>query len=535
MKSQYISSALPLLLAAFFSFSSAASPHDDFLRCLSFSSNLSSSIANVVYTPNNASYSSILESRIENRRFSDSGTPKPLVIVTPLLESHIQVTIHCSREHGLQIRTRSGGHDFEGLSYIARVPFIVLDLINFRSVDVDVENRVALVQSGAILGELYYKIAEKSRTLAFPAGSCHTVGIGGYFTGGGYGVLFRKYGLAVDNIVDARLIDANGRILDRESMGEDLFWAIRGGGGGSFGIVLSWKLNLVTVPSTVTVFTIGKTLEQNAIKLIHKWQYIAPQLPPEMYFGISFSRTNSSQDGKKSVLASFTSLYLGGTEDLVALMHERFPELGLTSKDCIEMSWIESMLYHGLLQNQSVEVLLDRDYESSFTLPYYKGKSDYVREPIPESGLLGLWSRYSEDDAASGVIGFFAYGARMAEIPETATPFPHRAGVLYKIIYNVGWRQEDNINNGKYLRWIRRLYSNMTTYVSKSPREAYINYRDLDIGTNGIGNTTSYARASVWGRKYFKNNFDRLVLAKTMIDPENFFRHEQSIPPLRKR
>ncbi|GMJ06538.1 hypothetical protein like AT4G20820 [Hibiscus trionum] len=535
MESQYISLMLAFLFAAFLSLSSATLPHQNLLHCLSLSSNLSSSFARVVYTPDSSSYSSVLESRIRNLRFSTPDTPKPLVIVTPLITSHIQATIRCSREHGLRVRIRSGGHDYEGLSYVSKVPFIVIDLINFRSVDVDVENRVAWVQSGAILGELYYKIAEKSRTLAFPGGICHTVGIGGHLSGGGYGTLFRKYGLAADNVIDARLIDVNGRILDRQLMGEDVFWAIRGGGGGSFGIVLSWKLKLVPVPPTVTVFTVGKTLEQNAIKLIHKWQYVAPRLPHEMYFDISLNQINSTRDGKKTVLASFIAFFLGRTDELVALMHERFPELGITKKDCTEMSWIESIIYLGQIRNQPLEVLLDRDFQSPLTLPSFKSKSDYVKEPIPEIGLKGLWSRFSVKEAESGVIGFFSYGGKMDEIPESSTPFPHRAGNLYKIIYNVGWQQQDNINSDNYISWIRRIYSYMSSYVSKSPREAYINYRDLDIGTNNEGNTTSYARASVWGRKYFRNNFDRLVLAKTMIDPENFFRHEQSIPPLWKK
>ncbi|EOY23144.1 FAD-binding Berberine family protein, putative [Theobroma cacao] len=503
MKSPHLS-MLPLLFAALFSLSgpTSAQTHENFLHCLSLRSNDSSSISKVIYTQNNSSYTSVLESTALNLR-----------------------------KHGLQIRTRSGGHDFEGLSYVAEVPFVIVDLVNFRSIDVDVENEVVWVQSGVILGELSYGIAEKSRTLAFPAGTCHTVSTGGYFSGGGYGLLFRKYGLAVDNIIDAQFIDVNGRILDRKAMGEDLFWAIRGGGGGSFGIVLAWKLKLVHVLATVTVFSISKTLEQNAIKLLHRWQYISHDLPNEMYSSATLRRVNSSQDGKQTTQASFSSLFLGGIDGLVPLMQERFPELGLTTEDCIEMSWIESILYFGQLQNESLDILLDRSFKTPLISPSYKGKSDYVKEPIPEIALKGLWSRLSEAEVESVVVGFFAYGGMMDEIPETATPFPHRAGNLYKILYNVGWQEEDNINSESYISWVRGLYSYMSSFVSKSPREAYINYRDLDIGTNNKGNT-SYAQASIWGRKYFKNNFDRLMHVKTMIDPENFFRHEQSIPPL---
>ncbi|KAK9092257.1 hypothetical protein Syun_027168 [Stephania yunnanensis] len=176
----------------------------------------------------------------------------------------------CRRRYGMELKVRSGGHDYEGLSYTSDVPFVVVDMANIRSVDVDVEDGSAWVQVGATLGEVYYNIAEKSRTYGFPAGTCPTVGVGGHFSGGGYGALVRKFGLAADNIIDARLVNAQGEILDKESMGKDLFWAIRGGGGGSFGIVLSWKIKLVPVPQTVTVFRVNRNIEQGATALVHK-------------------------------------------------------------------------------------------------------------------------------------------------------------------------------------------------------------------------------------------------------------------------
>ncbi|KAK8587215.1 hypothetical protein V6N12_021721 [Hibiscus sabdariffa] len=531
MKFPEFSMLFTLVFAAFFSFSWASLPHQNFLHCLSLRSNDSSSFSKLIFTPANSSYESVLESTIRNLRFNSTDTPKPLVIVTPTQISHFQATIYCSRKHGLQTRTRSGGHDYEGLSFVAHVPFVVIDLVNFRSVDVDVENRVAWVQTGAILGELYYRIAEKSKTLAFAGGVFHTIGVGGHISGGGFGLLFRKYGTAGDNVIDAQFIDVNGRILDRKSMGEDLFWAIRGGGGGSFGIVLAWKLSIVSVPAIVTEFTVSRTLEQKAIELVHRWQSIAHDFPDEMYPTVALRSINSTQDGRKTVVASFGSVFLGTIDELLPLMQDRFPELGLSRQDCNEMSWIESILSESGFSNQPLEILLNRTIRTPISTPYYKIKSDYVKEPISKTGLKGLFSRLTDEAAASTTIVFFAYGGIMDRIPEDATPFPHRAGNLYKIFYNTGWLEENKVNSETHLDWARGTYSYMAPFVSKSPREAYINYRDLDIGSNNLG-YTSYEQASIWGRKYFKDNFERLAHVKTWIDQENFFNHEQSIPPL---
>ncbi|XP_038680033.1 berberine bridge enzyme-like 18 [Tripterygium wilfordii] len=523
-----------LLFLLLLSFSRAFSAEniDDFLECLSLYSEDSASISKVIYTPLNSSYSCLLNFSAHNLRFSTPTTPKPLAFVAPLAVSQIQTTVICAQKHGLQIRIRSGGHDYEGLSYVSDVPFVVVDLINIRSVTIDEGTSTAWVQAGATVGELYYKIAEKNRTLGFPAGVCPTVGCGGHFSGGGHGVLLRKYGLAADNIIDAQLIDVKGRFLDRNSMGEDLFWAIRGGGGASFGVIVAWKVKLVQVPAIVTVFTVSRTLEQNATKLVHKWQSVADKLDDNLFIRVILNRANSEQDGKKivTVQASFNSLFLGITSKLIPLMQQSFPDLNLTEQDCTEMSWIESTLYFPGFPVEYPIALLNR---TDPDLRFFKAKSDYVKEPIPESALEGLWERFYEQEAVGAVLIFHPYGGRMSEVSESNLPFPHRAGNLYEIQHLVYWHEEGNEASQKYISWMRRVYGYLAPFVSKNPRAAYINYRDLDIGTNKKGGKlTSYKEARIWGVKYFKNNFDRLVQVKTRVDPANFFQDEQSIPPI---
>jgi FAD/FMN-containing dehydrogenase len=169
-----------------------------------------------------------------------------------------QSAIFCGRVNGVRLRVCNDGHDYEGLSYRSLEPWEVFGVVNLSSlraitVTVDELLPTAWVDSGAMVGELYYAVAKNNPGLAFPAGVCPTTDVGGHFSGGGIGMIMRKYGLSTDNVVDAKLVDVKGDLLDRAIMGEDLFWAIRGGGGGSFGIVVSWKVSLVKVPPTVTV------------------------------------------------------------------------------------------------------------------------------------------------------------------------------------------------------------------------------------------------------------------------------------------
>ncbi|KAL8031796.1 hypothetical protein ABFX02_13G051600 [Erythranthe guttata] len=485
-------------------------PQNDFLQCLSLHLPNNTGISSVVFTPNDASYLSVLLSSVRSLRFRSASTPRPQVIVTPFEESQIQTTILCARENGMQIRIRSGGHDYEGLSYTSQVPFVVLDLFNFSEVAID----------------LYYRISQTSKTLAFPAGACPTVGVGGLFSGGGYGPMLRKFGLAADNIIDARIIDVNGRILDRKSMGEDLFWAIRGGGGSSFGVITAWKLKLVTVPETLTIFSIGRTLEQNASQLVHKWQYIAPNLDEDILLSISIGPVNSSGvAGGKTIQANFNSVYLGGVDKLLPLLEQSFPELGVRREDCTEVSWIQSALFFGGYSIQvSPEVVTSRNPEIRSTLPitryYFKAKLDYVQEPISIKGFEGMWKLLLEREANMGELLVVPYGGKMKEISESALPFPHRAGNLYKIQQLAYWEESGAVASERSISWSRKLHDYMTPYVSKSPRASYMNYRDLDLGVNNYNGgdgktTTSYAQASVWGLNFYLSTRNQGARTKT--------------------
>ncbi|KAL8508297.1 hypothetical protein ACS0TY_018768 [Phlomoides rotata] len=298
-------------------FGDSSNLHKDFHECLTDQFERSNSATDVIYTPQNSTYTSLLHEQPQNLRLQFPEGPN--LIVTPYHESEVLAAIYCSKKLGMQIRGRSGGHDYEGLSFTSEIPFVMVNMRNFRSISIDSDNKTAWVQVGATLGQLYHTLAKKSKTLAFPAGVYPTVGVGGHFSGGGYGMMSRKDALAADHIIDAKLINADGKILGRRTMGEDLFWAIRGGGGTSFGIVVEFKVSLVTVLETVTVFNVTRTSE-TATQLVHRWQYIADKADENLLMRLFLTHVRSPPMGNVTIAASFTSLYLGPISDLLPLM-----------------------------------------------------------------------------------------------------------------------------------------------------------------------------------------------------------------------
>ncbi|EOA40125.1 hypothetical protein CARUB_v10008827mg [Capsella rubella] len=501
---------------------------ENFIECLRYRTSPENPITDAIFVADNTTtFLSSYLSYTKNKRFTSPNYKKLLAIVTAKHVSHVQATVVCAKSNGIQIRIRSGGHDYEGLSYMSSVPFVILDMFNLRSITVDVSNKKAWIQAGATLGELYTKISDASKMLAFPAGVCATVGAGGHISGGGYGNLMRKYGITVDHVIDAQLIDVNGKLLNRATMGEDLFWAIRGGGGGSFGVILSWKINLVEVPKTLTVFKVNKTLEQGGTDVLYKWQLVAAKLPEDLFIRAMPQVANGTRRGQKTIAVVFYAQFLGPTDKLMAIMNKSFPELGLKREDCQEMSWLNTTLFWAdYPAGTPTSILLDRPSNPG---DFFKSKSDYVKKPIPKEGLEKLWKTMLEFDNFVWM-QFNPYGGVMDRIPSTATAFPHRKGNLFKIQYFMTWLDANATKSS--LSQMKEFHEVAEPYVSSNPRAAFFNYRDIDVGSNPSGNT-NVDEARIYGSKYFLGNLKRLMDVKAKYDPENFFKNEQSIPPVR--
>ncbi|XP_048567679.1 berberine bridge enzyme-like Cyn d 4 [Triticum urartu] len=504
----------------------ASSSEENFLQCLS-----EKIPGELLFTQSSSGFMSVLTSSVQNARFATNATVRPACIVTASDVAHVQDAVRCGRRHGVRLRVRSGGHDYEGLSYrsVRAEVFAVLDLARLRAVRVRPgekdEEASAWVDSGATLGELYYAVGMASPTLAFPGGACPTVGVGGFLSGGGIGLMMRKFGTGADNVLDARIVNADGDVLDKAAMGEDLFWAIRGGGGESFGVVVSWKLKLSVVPRTVTVVNTVRAFDETTAAVLAKWETFAvrPFLPDLTIRAVV--------QGNNTVFQTF---FLGSCSRLVGKMDAFFPELGTREGDCREMSWVRAMAFI-TLSSSDVNVPLEGMLKRTNNLgTYVKNKSDYVRCAVGKAGWERIYREHLSRNGALMMIMEPHGGVVGSVIPDSFTPYPHRNGVLYNIQYVAFWWADGGAAeaaNG----WINGLYGFMEPLVSSNPREAFVNYRDLDIGQNTVGNdgVTTYESGKVWGEKYFMGNFHRLATVKGQVDPGDYFRNEQSIPPFR--
>ncbi|KAL8156109.1 hypothetical protein AgCh_001268 [Apium graveolens] len=489
---------------------------------------------------NDSAYFDILNFSLQNLRFSKLSVPKPSAIIVPKSKEEVSSIVLCCIKWSFEIRIRSGGHSYEGISSSSlsasnnkstkSAPFVVIDLMSLDKISVDLMSRTAWVQGGATLGQTYYAIAESSNAHGFPAGACPTVGVGGHFSGGGYGFLGRKYGLSADNIVDALLVDAKGRILNRDSMGEDVFWAIRGGGGGNWGIVFAWKIRLVRVPEIVTVLSVARPqhTKHQVENIIQQYQNVVQDLDDKFHLLVFVSSGLVPESNKIAVIIQ--GLYQGPRSKTISILNDNFPAMEIKEEECKEMSWIESVDYLSDFSGGqgSISGLKERYFEGK---SYFKTKSDYVRKPIPPVGIKTLIDFLEKQPKAYAL--FEPYGGYMDRTSSDAIAFPHRKGNIFSIEYTITWDEmDDKSGKGKkHINWIRRFYDAMAPFVSSNPRAAYVNYMDLDLGyVTGGASTVDMTRT--WGNKYFLDNYDRLVMAKTIIDPHNFFRHQQSLPPL---
>lgn len=186
----------------------------------------------------------------ERRLWNGAVTHRPAVIVRPRTAAEVQKSVLVAREAGMPLSVLGGGHDWAGRS--VRHGGLVVDMSGMRHVGIDTWDQIATLQGGATAGDVTK--AGAPFDLVAATGTVHAVGLVGLTLGGGYGPLNGRAGLALDNLLSADVVLADGRLVTADAEREpDLFWALRGGGG-NFGIVVSMRVRLHRIPRVLAGF-----------------------------------------------------------------------------------------------------------------------------------------------------------------------------------------------------------------------------------------------------------------------------------------
>ena len=374
---------------------------------------------------------------------------------------------------------------------------MMIDLSLMRGVRVDLAQRTVQAQGGALWGDVDHET--QAFGLATPGGVVSETGIGGLTVGGGSQTwLARKYGSAADNLVSADIVTANGSFLTASATeNEDLFWAIRGGGG-NFGVVTSFEYRLHPVGPLVlagpAMFTWDRAREITQFYL----EYVK-DLPDELTSMLFYWTAPpapfipESLHGKPIVFIAIC--YAGAADDgeqLVASIRELKPAVDLIGP--MPYTMLQSML----------DPLLPKG-----TLSY--AKSDYF-DDITDTAVDVMIEWAERKPANLSLTHLNHFGGAMARLTGDATPFAQRDA---KFAFSQDAIWNDPAETDASIGWARGYWQAMRAF---SPKGAYVNFMDGDDGEDHV-------------RESYGPNFERLVSLKNKYDPTNLFRLNQNIKP----
>jgi FAD/FMN-containing dehydrogenase len=422
--------------------------------------------------------------------FSKRMQITPRVRVVAASAAAVSAAILWATNNGLGFAIRSGGHSYEGFS---QSPDLVIDVRGMTGIKLAADNKSVSIGSGASLGSVYDKLALSD--LAIPAGSCFPVGVAGHSLGGGFGLLGRPFGLACDSILSMEMVDASGKILTvSERENPDLFWALRGGGNGNFGVVTNFNFRTSSV-NMVAKFAITwtKPLTQ-AVKIVQAWQQWLENTPSSITGTLHLTR---EKGGLITVHMAGLSVQ---SESRLKVELKRLQTLA----GAASVLTTKTMTFH-----QAATIFNGGEPTPDSVL--MKGKSDYVTEAMTGQGISTLLDGLLK---APGEIAVLCdtYGGAINKVAADATAFVHRGNTRYVMQYYMQWDSPGASDAN--IAMMRTLYASMRPFVSGG---CYVNYCDLDLGDG-------YAKA------YWGDNLPRLMKIKAQVDPNNIFRHAQSVP-----
>jgi FAD/FMN-containing dehydrogenase len=458
---------------------------------------LQGAIAGDVILPGSPRYE--LARKPANARFHDIW---PQAVVQCKSPADAAETISLARRHGVPTAIRSGGHCFAGRSSTSGV---VIDVTPMSAVSVS--GAVAAVGAGARLGAMYDTLAQQDVTI--PAGCGATVGIAGLTLGGGFGILGRRYGLTCDQLLTAQVVLADGRVIECDDHhDQDLFWALRGAGGGSFGVVTSLSFRTVPAPPATCFHLVWRGA--HAAKVIDAWQAWAPAAPREIAASLLMT---ASALGHRPIVNLFGAM-LGTCSAAGELLGDLVALAGVdpVSAYTKHMPYEQTKRYLAALGDQMRAASPGQraGHGREFS------KSEFFAQPLSGIAIEALLANLDEQRIQGQFreLDFTPWAGAYNLPPAHATAFAHRDGLFllkHTAVVNAG---APAAQRDRARRWSARSWAAVHEWGSGG---VYPNFPDPDL-TN-------------WARAYHGSNRSKLKHVKAKYDPDGFFRFRRAHPP----
>ena len=402
--------------------------------------------------------------------------------------------VNFGRENNLLVSIRGGGHNAGGLGVCD--DGLVIDLSLIRYTHVDPQTRTVRVGGGSTWGDVDH--ATHAFGLAVPSGIISTTGVGGLTLGGGLGYLSRKYGLAIDNLIAADVVLADGRLVTaNESRNADLFWALRGGGG-NFGVVTSFMFQANPLQ---TVYGGPMLWEMEQASEVMKWyrEFIA-QVPDDINGFFAFLIVPPGPPFPEHLhnknMCGVVWCYTGPMELAEATfkpIREKFPP---------------ALDFVGPLPHPALQSMFDALYAPG--LQWY-WKADFVNE-LSDAAIELHIQHGSRLPTMLSTMHLYPVNGAAHRVGKNDTAWSYREATWAEVIVGV---DPDPANKDLIVNWARQYWEDVHPY---SAGGAYVNFMMEEEGQERV-------KAS------YRDNYERLATVKSKYDPTNFFRVNQNIKP----
>jgi FAD/FMN-containing dehydrogenase len=426
---------------------------------------------------------------------------RPPLIARCADSDDVVTVVRFAADRGLPIAVRGGGHSVAGHALCE--DGVVVDLSGMRAVWVEPApaegGAMAHVQGGALWEDVDRQT--QAHGLAVTGGIVSHTGVGGLTLGGGLGHLMRRCGLTLDNVVEADLVTADGRLVTvNGSSDPELFWGLRGGGG-NFGVVTRFKFRLHRVGPTVLAGMVIHPLEA-AHKVLAYYRDLIEDVPDELGTIVNLrlcppipavpTRLHGTP-----VLAMVVC-WSGDVDDGVTQLRP-LREFGRPILDTIApMAYVD-------LQHLVDATVVPGNH-------YYWRSADFERFT---DGVIDTVVEYaSRITSPTSAMPIYHFGGAVGRVPDDETPFGSR-GAGHNVNMFAGWRPDDG-DRDRHIAWVRDYSDAMAPHATGK----YLNWLS-DEGVDG-------ARAS-----YGHDRWHRLVALKRRVDPSNLFRYNFNIDPAR--